>query len=346
MKKHTKVSFCQTSLNTLAQSGTEKAKIVSGSGTELNSDKALLGRAKRKMITNQMTMSLIDVVKEKEEFWRLQGYWNTYHCQRVIYMSDGKLFGRYCKNRHCLLCLSIRKAAIINRYLPIISTWPEPHFVTITAKSVDLNHIAKQMKSLLNGFQQITSKHRKRAQRGRGKKLVGIKSLESNFNPQKKTYNPHFHLLVADRQMADIIVKEWLDKCPSHLARPSAQKISKIWDNETALIEVVKYGSKIFTEPDVNSKTAKKGDCDIYAAALDNIFSAMKGHRIFERFGFNLPTLHKEGKTSLITDFIEWTFEPKVFDWINHDIDLPLMGLVPSQELINLLAFNIDTNKE
>ncbi len=27
----------------------------------------------------------------------------------------------------------------------------------------------------------------------------------------------------------------------------------------------------------------------IYAAALDNIFKAMKGLRIFERFGFNLP---------------------------------------------------------
>jgi hypothetical protein len=79
------------------------------------------------MITNQMTLSLIDVVKEKEELRRLQGYWNTYPCQRVIYMADGKLYGRYCKNRHCLLCLAIRKAAIINRCLPTISLWPDPH---------------------------------------------------------------------------------------------------------------------------------------------------------------------------------------------------------------------------
>jgi len=50
----------------------------------------------------------------------------------------------------------------------------------------------------------------------------------------------------------------------------------------------IKYGSKIFIEPDVNEKPAT-GDAKIYAAGLYNIFDAMKGLRIFERFCFNLP---------------------------------------------------------
>lgn len=90
------------------------------------------------MITNKMALSLIDVAKENKDFDRLKGYWNTYHCQSKIYTANGKLFGRYCKNRSCLLCCSIRKADIMNRYLPIIKTWEDPHFVTITAKSVSL----------------------------------------------------------------------------------------------------------------------------------------------------------------------------------------------------------------
>jgi hypothetical protein len=293
-----------------------------------------------------MALSLIDVAKKKQDFSRLQGYWNTYHCQSKVSTADGMLHGRYCKNRFCLLCLSIRKADIINRYLPIIKDWPDPHFVTITAKAISLKRIAKRMRSLLNGFQKITSKYRKRAIRGKGKKLIGIKSLESNFNPEKRTYNPHFHIIVADKEMAEIIVREWLAMCPRRLVKPEAQKIIRVWDPEKTLIEVVKYGSKIFTEPYINTKAEKKGDCEIYVAALDNIFSAMDGLRIFERFGFNLPKTIKVNNTKVVTEFLDWTFEPKAFDWINENIDMPLSGYAPSQELINLLTNNINKDLE
>ncbi len=50
----------------------------------------------------------------------------------------------------------------------------------------------------------------------------------------------------------------------------------------------MEYGSKIFTEPDVNKKSNEKNKAKIHVAALNNIFQAMKGHRIFDRFGFNL----------------------------------------------------------
>jgi hypothetical protein len=42
-------------------------------------------------------------------------------------------------------------------------------------------------------------------------------------------------------------------------AKTSAQKIDRVWNREKALIEVVKYGSEIFTEPDVNSNLLKAG---------------------------------------------------------------------------------------
>jgi len=228
----------------------------------------------------------------------------------------------------------------------MLQTWEDPHLVTITAKSVPLSRIAKRMRSLINGFQKITEKYRKRAQRGTGKKLMGIKSLESNFNPIKKTYNPHFHLIVANREMAEIIKREWLTMCPEHLARPKAQKIDRIWNKEKALIEVVKYGSKIFTEPDVNDKLSKNQDREIYASALDNIFTAMQGIRIFERFGFNLPKAERWGKSRVVKDVYEWRFEPQVFDWINEFTDATLSGYVPPAELVNLLTYNIDKSLE
>jgi len=53
--------------------------------------------------------------------------------------------------------------------------------------------------------------------------------------------------------------------------------------------EYPKYGSKIFTEQDLDKKSNGKIPRKIYVRALDNILSAMEGIRIFERFGFNLP---------------------------------------------------------
>lgn len=354
MKKESQGPFQVSSLNTLAQTETGKrehsrqnrAIIVNGKGSDVENGKALKGRAKRKMITQKMIFSLIDVCKKKEDFSKQKSYWNTYHCLSKFYLVNGRLHGQYCKNRFCTVCCSIRKADIINCYMPVIATWPHPYFVTLTAKAVKLPRLAKRIRSLNNGFRIITSLQRKRAQRGKGIRLIGVKSLECNFNPTKKTYNPHLHLIVANKQMAEVIIKEWLRICGRNFAVRSAQDMQPVTSTEKALIEIVKYGSKIFTEPDVTSKAGKKTDRDIYAAALDNIFTAMKGCRIFERFGFNLPKREKHRKTFVVSDYQEWIFDHKFFDWIQCETGNPLSGFNPEQALVNLLEYNINREAE
>ena len=63
------------------------------------------------------------------------------------------------------------------------------------------------------------------------------------------------------------------------------------------LEEVIKYGSKIFTDPSMNKKAHSKISPYIYVAAFPNIIGAMSGHRIFERFGFNLLSGPKNQKS-------------------------------------------------
>lgn len=173
-----------------------------GKGSDLSKKKALEGRAKCKTITQSMMFKLIDVANANGDPEQTRRYWHTYHCQQKITTQDGKIFGNYCRNRFCTLCARIRKADIINRYHPIIKDWEDPHFITITVKSCKAHQLPSYFKNLTKTFQKITGKYKKRDQRGTGKKLIGIKSLESNFNPIKKTYNPHFHLIVPNRAMA------------------------------------------------------------------------------------------------------------------------------------------------
>lgn len=340
-------------LNTLVQSETTGLSeqdvkppiMVYGNGSELNNEKAMKGRAKRKTITQKMILSLVDVSKNKGQNEWTKAYWNTYHCQSKVISSGGKLYGTYCKNRFCTLCCAIRKADIMNKYLPVIKQWEDPYFVTLTVRAVPAWKLNKWVKlGLVRGFRLIVAKFRKRNQRGKGIRLIGVKSLECNFNPKSKTYNPHFHIIVPSKQIAETLINEWLLLWTKVHTSRSAQHMRRVEDKERDLIEIVKYGSKIFTEPDVNKKSRQEGNRGIHTAALDNIFHAMKGCRIFERFGFDIPKLHRqEGRlVTTLNNYSEWLFDPKLSDWVSTDDKQTLTGYSPAAELIILLSENID----
>jgi len=188
-------------------------------------------------------------------------------------------------------------------------------------------------------------------ERGKGILLVGIKSLECNFNQSKKTYNPHLHLIVQNKAMADILIAEWVElwlrgKKHTYVSR-KAQLAVPVKDKEAALIEIVKYGSKIFTEPDINKKGNGADDRVIYAGALNNIFHAMKGKRIFDRFGFDLPQKSIEAKGMFVcNDAEEWEFDINELDWINYDTGEKLTNYLPPKRLMELLENRVDTQKQ
>lgn len=107
-------------------------------------------------------------------------------------------------------------------------------------------------------FKTIVDKHYKRAQRGKGDKLIGIRSLECTFNPINRDYHPHFHLIVANQQMAITIMQDWLYAWGVHEASGSGQHKRPANDINYTLIETIKYSAKIFTEPDPQKNVAKK----------------------------------------------------------------------------------------
>lgn len=301
--------------------------------------------AKRKTITNATVLALIDVVKEKEENEREQQYWNTYHCQSKLVLFNGRMFGNYCKNRICATCNAIRKAQLINKYYPVLKTWENVQFVTLTVLSCNERNLDKWVNGMYRAFKLIKGRCNKRYQRGNGPKLIGIKSLECNFNATKRTYNPHFHILVPNREIADLLKKEWIHQWKSDkklFTNPKAQYIRPVLDLEEHLIEVIKYGSKVFSNQDPNNKrNRKKGDISdlfIYAKALDNVLEAFKGHRLFDRFGFNLPAeVRPLSRTQLVQDFERFTFDPKSNDWLNDRDEVRLSGYSISLELQYLL---------
>jgi len=135
----------QSKLDTLGQSATTstlkkstKATVtVYGKGTDISKAEVFERRTKKKVMTQSIALALIDVCKTKEKSQKLENsFWNTYYCQNKITSVYGRIYGNYCKNMLCPVCNGIRKAELINKYLPIGKNWPDAYFVTITAKAV------------------------------------------------------------------------------------------------------------------------------------------------------------------------------------------------------------------
>ncbi len=327
------------------QAYSEFGKLLHGQGSDLSDLNTLQGRAKRKLITQVVASHLILIAEQKGDYRRAQSYKNACYCQSEITTAGDRVYSHgYCKTRICTLCLSIRKANIINSYYPVLSTWERPYFVTLTARSVPKTRLNQRVDDMIKTFQQIIDLCKKRHQRGKGIKIMGIKSLECNFNPKKSTYNPHFHLIVPNSETACILELEWSKKWKGEVNRWKGQNIKRVRNLEYHLVEIIKYGSKLWTEPDA-LKYKSKTPPMIYAAALDNIIAAFQDRQLFNSFGFNLPPQGKQKiAASLWTnDFEEWTFDPQLHDWVNVNSGEFLTGYSCPTDLEYLLKHNIDT---
>lgn len=269
---------------------------------------------------------MIDIAKANGEKEIVDRYWNTFHCQTKLISTDGRYHCNWCKNRFCATCCGIRKAKLIKSYYPIVSQWEKPHLVTITLKSVKGKYLNMRVNQIIKAFQRIMDRCNKRHSRGKGMKIMGIKSLECNFNATKRTYNPHYHLIVPNRVIGLYIQQEWkkeLNKKEFNVGW-KGQHIREVIKTERDLVEVIKYGAKILSDPDPAHKRKRiKGDMKglhVYANALHTIYKAFDKHHLFSRFGFKLPEEEETENTSQeIYDFEQWKYVPKLMDWINCD---------------------------
>ena len=319
--------------------------IVNGNGTDVSDPKKLQGKAKRKFISQSLCRYLVDAAKESGNYEQAKQYWNAWHCQNNLIQANGRTYGNYCKNRFCLVCLANRKATMIHKYHPTLSQWEDSYFVTLTIKAVPAYKLNKWIKEgMIRGFKMILNRCKKRHQRGKGIKIMGVKSLECNYNPIKKTYNPHYHIIVPNKAIAELLKKEWQIQWTKKHTYKGAQYIRPITDMERDLKETIKYGSKIFTEPDMIKKGKNKISPKIYAAALHNIFVAMKGHRIFDKFGFELDKTETapKAKQQILVDYEEFCYDSMAKDWLNYDTGELLTKFIPNGRLEYLLRNRID----
>jgi hypothetical protein len=295
---------------------------LKGKGAKMDKEK-LLRWIKKKGLTHKLIIELItEAEKKKRDTKYIKGLWQGYHCLNKILTTGNMVFGNYCRNRACLVCNGIKKGTLINKYINYTKEWKEPYLVTLTIKSIYKNNLSRYIKTeMKNTLRKIINKHYKRHQKGLGIKLQGIRSLECNFNPKKQTYNPHYHLIVPDKETAEIFISEWL-YYNKEKAGIQSQHMRRIKNTEKDMTEVIKYGTKIFTDPEMKKGKGKKTDFKIYVAALENIIHAYRNVRQYEHFGFKVsPTPKSKKPYEINKELKQWTFDHKEMNWTNDHIE-------------------------
>jgi hypothetical protein len=202
-----------------------------------------------------------------------KAYARTFFCASYIVAEENRFKSKYCRNRWCLVCNRIKTAYYIDLYTPHLNTWKDKYLVTLTAPTVKKENLKKEIQLYLDAFVRIKDKMRKQKQ-----VLKGIRKLEITYNPVKKLYHPHFHIVLEDENHANNLRDNWLKEFPN--ANIKAQDVQKADAN--SLKEIFKYFTKITAD--------NKNEATITLPALDAIFAAVKGRRVFQSFGFKTKT--------------------------------------------------------
>ena len=283
---------------------------------------AIQKRARSKLITQSIILAIINSNPDSK---LIKSYWNTYHCSNRIYYDGTKKTVKYCKNRFCMTCSRVKTARMINKYLPIIETYENPVFVTLTIPNVKGEHLRATIDSMQKCFYSIINLRSNR------KIMRGIRKLECTYNPIRYDFHPHFHVLIDGMDNALRLQQLWLDKNPT--AVQDAQDIEVADTN--SMKELFKYLTKI-------NISLKKDDRRLYPKALDTIFQAFHNKRTISGFGNPKTKDVAENYETLNDEFVLrrralWEWEREYFDWIDYETGELLSGYIPDSNALEII---------
>ncbi len=279
-------------------------------------------RARSKYLSMPLAIRLAELRSPLEKSYR-----NSVYCASTLKQDGGKLRGRYCGNRWCLVCSRVRTARAINKYKPILDTWTDAQFVTLTVRNVP----GDQLSQTLDQMVKTSAVIRRAITRTDKLSFEALRKLECTHNYHQDSYHPHYHAIVNGREQALALRDRWLAAWGDK-ADAQAQDVRPCTPGSA--LELFKYATKL---------ASSSGGRKQYMSpeALDVIFQSLRGRRIWQPVGFTAPaTVDEEaavgtdGTTEALSpaaDGAEWSWEQDQHDWINHHTGELLTGWTPNK---------------
>lgn len=289
------------------------------------SQSKLQRRARAKHLTVPLAIQLAKLRSPLEKSYR-----NAFYCVGTLFQDkSGNLTSRYCGTRWCQVCNRIRTARAIGRYEPILADWPDAQFVTLTIPNVPEYALSAAITKMTSDIAAIARAIR----RTEMLTFQALRKTECTFSPVRNDFHPHFHLIVESPEAATILVKRWLDRYPR--ATLAAQDVRPC--DVGMLKELFKYFTKLTVERSSSGSRPSLAP----ANALDVIFRAMVGRRVYQPMGFKAAVAPERDEDAQIGDTcsttsstrvgesIDWDWLQQAHDWIDTRTGEVLTGYVP-----------------
>lgn len=303
----------------------------------------LKSRARAKHLTTGVSGSLLQLDTPLKQQYR-----NAFYCNQTLIQEGGVITAKHCGTRACLSCSRIRAARAINKYGPEISSWERAYMVTLTIPNVEAERLAQSRKTMHYELREVS----RAMKRTDGIPLIALRKFEITHNRRTNLFHPHFHLIVQGEAAARVLVKRWLGRFPA--ANAKAQDVRRCDGN--SMMELFKYFTKLVTK--VTAPNGRARVAPIPADALDVIFRAMVGARVFQPMGFRVapdaPDEEAEeleiekGTAAINPEYgrVVWEWSASARDWLDGDSGECLSGYEPPDKMLMLVSAYSDPPKE
>lgn len=231
-----------------------------------------------------------------------KSYRNTIYCAKTLIPNEEKetLTSKYCKNRWCPLCQSIRVATLINRYSLPLSKMTDPQFVTLTAPTVTEEELRQRIKDFGVTWRNIAlDRYWKK------NKPNGIRKAECTLRPNGH-YHYHFHIIIDGKENAEWLVIQWLKRIAG--AEIQAQDIRPVRKGE--YIEIFKYFTKLLAKD-------KSGNRYIDFVRLNTILEALAGKRVYQPFG-NIKQVSEDMEDYELVARLDKNDKMRIWNWATN----------------------------
>ena len=204
----------------------------------------------------------------------IEGYRHSYLCCRTITVENNKVITQYCKNRWCLVCSKMLGKEVFNKYYPVFNKCDNVYLLTLSRPNTEAVNLISEVELITTTIRKVLQSRTIREYLKSG--VIGLKKIEITFNEKENTYHPHLHILISDYNAAKEIKQLWLKH--NQVSKAAAQNLIKC--NKEDIQHVLNYITKL---------CYKVNDNNLYnfvnPIALDTIFRALKGKKIFTKIG-------------------------------------------------------------
>lgn len=239
---------------------------------------------------------------QNENSTLVNSYKGSVLCAKSLYPNKykGTLTSKYCRQRWCPLCQSIRVATLISGYSSALSAMTDPQFVTLTAPTVTAEELPQRIKDF--GKIWISIKNQRFWKEN---KPNGIRKAECTLRPNGM-YHYHFHVIIDGKGNAEWLVKQWLKRTAG--AEKQAQDIRPVRKGE--YIEIFKYFTKLLTK----DSTGKRS---IDFVRLNIVLEALSGKRVYQPFG-KIKAISEDEEDYELLARLDEEDRMKIWDWVTN----------------------------